>query len=111
MTLFPRSLKGKFHIVFANARQLHLTTYLLSPVAPKYDVYFVDQLSTCVPFLRAISHSPVLFYLHFPDKLLSEGAYEEGKTPSANSGLLKRLYRAPVDWLEEATTRVFSFRI
>ncbi|KIK03979.1 glycosyltransferase family 4 protein [Laccaria amethystina LaAM-08-1] len=100
----PRSLGGKFHILFAHARQLHLTAHLLRPGAPTYDVYFVDQLSTCVPFLRAVGHTRVVFYCHFPDKLLANGAFIEGNLVKKRVGLLKRLYRLPMDWLEEITT-------
>lgn len=35
----------------------------------------------------------VLFYCHFPDQLLTQ-----------RQSVLKRLYRAPLDWLEERTT-------
>ncbi|KAJ7756750.1 mannosyltransferase [Mycena maculata] len=102
---FPRSINGKFHILFAHAKQLHLTLHLLWPWAPKYDVYFVDQLSTCVPFLRAIGRTPVVFYCHFPDKLLANGEFVEGNLKKKRVRLLKRLYRWPMDWLEEVTTR------
>ncbi|KAJ7702438.1 mannosyltransferase [Mycena rosella] len=102
---FPRSIKGKFHILFAHAKQLHLTLHLLWPWAPKYDVYFVDQLSTCVPFLRTIGQTPVVFYCHFPDKLLANGEFVEGNLRKKRVGLLKRIYRYPMDWLEEVTTR------
>lgn len=105
MPPFPRSFKGKLHILLAHARQLHLTTHLLWPGAPKYDVYFVDQLSTCIPLLRALGHTRVLFYCHFPDKLLADGAYIEGRPGKAKAGLLKTVYRFPMDWLEETTTR------
>lgn len=100
---FPRHIKGKFHILFSHAQQLHLTAHLLSPSAPKYDVYFVDQLSTCIPFLRTFAKTRVIFYCHFPDKLLAGGSYVEGKI-QRNGGLLKRLYRIPMDYLEEVTT-------
>ncbi|KAK7688885.1 hypothetical protein QCA50_007576 [Cerrena zonata] len=100
----PRAFKGKFHILFSHARQLHLITHLLGSSVPKYDVYFVDQLSTCIPFLRAFGHTRVVFYCHFPDKLLADGAYVEGKI-QRKGGLLKRIYRFPMDWLEEVTTR------
>ena len=107
---FPRSYKGKFHILFAHARQLHLTRFLLSSQAPEYDVYFVDQLSTCVPFLRLFGRTRVVFYCHFPDKLLANGAFIEGNVIMKHTSLLKRLYRMPMDWLEEATTsKSFSF--
>lgn len=102
---FPRSWKGKLHILFAHARQLHLTRFLLSSCAEGYDVFFVDQLSTCIPFLRILGGKRVVFYCHFPDKLLANGAYVEGKMQRKNFGLLKRIYRYPMDWFEEVTTR------
>ncbi|KAJ7043331.1 mannosyltransferase [Mycena alexandri] len=102
---FPRAIRGKFHILFAHLKQLHLTLHLLWPWAPKYDVYFVDQLSTCVPFLRSIGGTRVVFYGHFPDKLLANGEFVEGNLKKTQVGLLKRIYRFPMDWLEEVTTR------
>ncbi|KAI8999137.1 alpha-1,3-mannosyltransferase ALG2 [Trametes punicea] len=101
---FPRAIRGKLHILFSHARQLHLTCHLLSPSAPSHDVYFVDQLSTCIPFLRIGAHTRVLFYCHFPDKLLADGAYVEGRARPKGS-LLKRIYRLPMDTLEELTTK------
>ncbi|KAK2460689.1 hypothetical protein APHAL10511_007159 [Amanita phalloides] len=94
---FPRSIAGLFHILFAHARQLHLVARLLTPWAPVYHVFFVDQLSTSVPLLRLFARTRVVFYCHFPDKLLA--------SPNRPSGFFKRLYRYPMDWLEEATTR------
>lgn len=35
----------------------------------------------------------ILFYCHFPDQLLT-----------GRVGLAKRLYRMPIDWMEEVTT-------
>ncbi|KAJ3996048.1 alpha-1,3-mannosyltransferase ALG2 [Lentinula boryana] len=107
---FPRAINGKFHILLAHLRQLHLTASLLSPGAPKYDVFFVDQLSTCIPLLRAIGRTRVVFYCHFPDKLLANGEFIEDPISRAQrnmlkGGLLKRIYRYPMDWLEEITTR------
>ncbi|KAF5318021.1 hypothetical protein D9619_012232 [Psilocybe cf. subviscida] len=101
---FPRSLGGKFHILLAHLRQLHLTLRLLLWDAPEHDVYFVDQLSTCVPFLRLLGQTRVVFYCHFPDKLLANGAFVEGNLVRNKAGLLKRLYRLPMDWWEEITT-------
>lgn len=93
--------------MFAHARQLHLTSYLLRPSVPQYDVYFVDQLSTCIPLLRVLAKTRVVFYCHFPDKLLANGEFVEGNVVRNNRGLLKAIYRYPMDWLEEITTREF----
>lgn len=107
---FPRSWRGKFHILLAHCRQLHLTQYLLRSSTPQYDVFFVDQLSTCIPFLRELARTRVVFYCHFPDKLLADGEYVEGEAMRRNAGLLKRLYRFPMDWWEELTTSAPLFR-
>jgi hypothetical protein len=101
---FPRSWKGKFHILFAHARQLHLTRHILRSKPLEYDVFFVDQLSTCIPFLREFTKNRVVFYCHFPDKLLANGEYVEGKNAKKSTGVLKRIYRLPMDWWEEVTT-------
>lgn len=106
---FPRSVGGKFHILCAHTRQLHLITHLLTPWAPRYDVYFVDQLSTCIPFLRMIGNNRVVFYCHFPDKLLANGAFVDGNLVKKQGGLLKRMYRYPMDWLEEVTTSTSAY--
>jgi alpha-1,3/alpha-1,6-mannosyltransferase len=56
--------------------------------------FFVDQLSAGIPLLRLLQPRPrVLFYCHFPDKLLAK-----------KGGLVKALYRAPFDWLESWST-------
>ncbi|KAF9487208.1 glycosyltransferase family 4 protein, partial [Pleurotus eryngii] len=102
---FPQSIHGKFHILFAHARQLHLTLHLLLRRGPSYDVYFVDQLSTCIPFLRTFGKTRVVFYCHFPDKLLANGEFVEGRFANIKGGVLKRLYQIPMDWVEELTTR------
>ncbi|KAI6027968.1 glycosyltransferase family 4 protein [Pisolithus microcarpus] len=102
---FPRPWKGKFHVLFAHARQLHLTKFLLRSRMDQHDVFFVDQLSTCIPLLRRLGGKRVVFYCHFPDKLLANGAFVEGSVQKRNTGILKRIYRYPMDWLEEVTTR------
>ncbi|KAK1832780.1 hypothetical protein QBC39DRAFT_304458 [Podospora conica] len=99
-TLVPPSLLGRFSILCAILRQLHLILHialftseltLLSPTA-----FFIDQLSAGLPLLRLLLPSiPILFYCHFPDLLLARG----------RSSPLKRLYRLPFDRLEEASMR------
>lgn len=90
----PTSLGGKFYIFFANLRQMYLTSKLMiTGKIHNHDLYIVDQLSTCVPFLSAFSvRSRVLFYCHFPDQLLAQ-----------RSTLMKKLYRVPFDLLEQIT--------
>ncbi|KAI5814833.1 hypothetical protein BZA77DRAFT_356053 [Pyronema omphalodes] len=94
-TLIPPNILGRFSILCAILRQLHLTlTLLLSGELSTYDYLFIDQLSACIPLIRIFSPKlAILFYCHFPDYLLA-----------ARKSLVKRLYRIPFDFLEGATT-------
>ncbi len=87
----PTHLFGRFHVLFAMLRMLWVSLYLLLS-GERFDVVFCDQVSVCVPLLRYVGQK-VLFYIHFPDKLLAKP-----------EGALKSLYRAPFDWIEEKTT-------
>lgn len=59
----------------------------------KYDLVVVDQVSACVPILRLFNRK-VLFYCHFPDKLLCV----------ERRSLFKKFYRFFIDLFEEITT-------
>lgn len=61
--------------------------------AGRFDVIFCDLISHTIPFLRLFSRARIIFYCHFPDRLL---------TPPRH--FLYRLYRVPIDRLEELTT-------
>ncbi|KAF9181989.1 Alpha-1,3-mannosyltransferase-like protein [Haplosporangium sp. Z 767] len=96
-TIVPRTLLGRFYIICAILRNLHLALMILRlnssvPDVEKLDIIIVDQLSVSVPFLRW-SGAKILFYCHFPDKLLTK-----------RESFLKKLYRLPVDLIEEVTT-------
>jgi len=88
----PRHIFGKFHAVFAYLRMIYLALAFLFTVGSQYPVIFCDQVSACLPVLRCGS-AKVIFYCHFPDQLLA-----------MRKSLLKHIYRAPIDWVEEKTT-------
>lgn len=94
-TIVPPNILGRFSILCAILRQLHLALILTSSGELKdYDWVFVDQLSACIPLLRvAAPHLQILFYCHFPDYLLAP-----------RKSLVKSLYRIPFDWFEAVTT-------
>lgn len=115
-TIFPAHVFGRFHILMAALRQLHLTVSLLSELGsrdtpadqkstvenPKQDdIFIVDQLPACVPFLKTFGRARdscrqrILFYCHFPDQLLARR--DEG---GSLLRLAKQLYRFPFDWFE-----------
>jgi alpha-1,3/alpha-1,6-mannosyltransferase len=85
---------GKLPI--AIMKNLWLSLWLVAKVLWQneiVDVFVVDQLSVSIPLLR-ITGVKVLFYCHFPDKLLSP-----------RKSILKQIYRLPLDLVEEITTR------
>jgi alpha-1,3/alpha-1,6-mannosyltransferase len=90
----PRSLFGKGHIFFAMLRSIYLA-FILWFFRYRFDAIIVDQMSYSIIILRELC-SKVIFYCHFPDKLLSK-----------KSGMLKTLYRLPFDFIEEITTRIY----
>lgn len=89
----PRSLLGRCHALCAYIRMIYLAMYMVFFSRIDYDLAFCDQISACIPVLRLKRKTKILFYCHFPDMLLTD-----------RKSLLKRLYRAPIDWLEEKTT-------
>ncbi|WWD07777.1 hypothetical protein V865_005881 [Kwoniella europaea PYCC6329] len=121
----PRSLTSTvpLTIVFSILRSLLLSILLIlsihwpepavffNPLAPlkPFNVFIVDQQSVSIPLIRLMTGTRVVFYCHFPDKLLS-GGWEinidenEKRVERKKTGLLKRLYRWPIDKLEEFTT-------
>ncbi|TIB32308.1 hypothetical protein E3P84_02573 [Wallemia ichthyophaga] len=124
---FPRSFWGYLHIVSAIVRQIHLAILLMISITlsiiispnmsfsvwykptQRYDVILVDQLSAAIPLLRLWLKTPVVFYCHFPDKLLASGSIApvsgDGKTIyPAQMSTLKQLYRIPMDRFEEFST-------
>ena len=88
----PRSLFGRAVALCSVVRMLYIALALCCVFARVADVIFCDGVSAPVPLLRL--RAPVLFYCHFPDKLLVTRA----------RSALTRAYRLPLDWLEEATT-------
>ncbi|KAM8967634.1 alpha-1,3/1,6-mannosyltransferase ALG2 [Pelodytes ibericus] len=90
----PRSLFGRCHALCAYIRMIFLALYIIFLSGEEFDVVFCDQVSACIPFFKwTRNRKNVLFYCHFPDQLLTQRA-----------SFLKRIYRKPIDWLEEKTT-------
>ncbi|KAG2446848.1 hypothetical protein HYH02_008005 [Chlamydomonas schloesseri] len=98
---FPRHFGGRLMALCAYIRcvlvALHIawrTLWSPRPDTAPYDVIIADQVAVVVPVVRALMpRSRVLFYCHFPDLLLTQ-----------RKSLLKRLYRAPLDYVEELST-------
>ncbi|CAK4139444.1 unnamed protein product [Aphanomyces euteiches] len=89
----PRTIFGRLYAFCAFLRMVYITLRLFLGEWDT-DIFFLDQVSLPIPLLRAYFGKPVYFYGHYPDKLLC----------TDRRSLLKRLYRLPLDSIEETTT-------
>ncbi|KAL7298504.1 hypothetical protein TKK_0008284 [Trichogramma kaykai] len=87
----PRHIFGKFFAFCAYMRMMWAALYIILQ-SDRPDIVFCDLVSVCIPLLK-LRIPAVIFYCHHPDQLLT--TYESK---------LKRLYRAPLNYLEEITT-------
>ncbi|KAJ3707009.1 hypothetical protein LUZ61_010714 [Rhynchospora tenuis] len=88
----PRHILYRFHAVCAYIRCIFVALCVVF-LWSSFDVILVDQVSVVIPLLRIKRTTKVLFYCHFPDLLLAK-----------HTTMLRKLYRKPIDMIEEATT-------
>ncbi|KAL5697426.1 hypothetical protein ACHQM5_030742 [Ranunculus cassubicifolius] len=91
-SFLPRHVFYRFHAVCAYLRCLFVAICVLLKWS-SFDVVLADQVSVVVPLLKIKKSMKVVFYCHFPDLLLAK-----------HTTALRRIYRKPIDMLEEATT-------
>ncbi|KAG0467992.1 hypothetical protein HPP92_017320 [Vanilla planifolia] len=91
-SFFPRHIFYRFHAVCAYLRCIFVALFMLFK-QPSFDIILADQVSVVVPLLKLARSTKVIFYCHFPDLLLAE-----------HTTWLRRVYRKPIDLLEETTT-------
>lgn len=87
----PRHIFGHFFALCAYIRMIYAAICILF-LRDRPEIVFCDIISVCIPILK-LRIPYVIFYCHFPDRLLS-----------SPGGLWKSMYRAPLDYLEEYTT-------
>ncbi|KAJ9153492.1 hypothetical protein P3X46_026923 [Hevea brasiliensis] len=91
-SFLPRHIFYRLHAVCAYLRCIFVAICLLF-LWPSFDVILVDQVSVVIPLLKLKKSAKVVFYCHFPDLLLAQ-----------HTTFLRRLYRKPIDFVEEITT-------
>lgn len=92
----PMSILGKLYIICSFLRQLWLVwTLIFNGQLAQKDLIIIDQLSYCIPIIQRFKNpkAKVLFYCHFPDKLLA-----------SHEGSLRKVYRSLWDYIEEKST-------
>lgn len=91
--IFPATIFGK-GTAFCSLIRMFLASLYVVLFGGKFDYIIVDQVSAILPIFWLAS-GKVIFYCHYPDQLLC----------TERSGLLKRLYRAVLDKIEEIGLR------
>ncbi|GAB6029297.1 Alpha-1,3-mannosyltransferase-like protein [Chamberlinius hualienensis] len=91
----PRSVFGYCYALCAYIRMIYAALYVVifSNLSQDLELIICDQISACIPFMKLFTYAKIMFYCHFPDQLLTDR-----KTN------LKKVYRVPIDWLEEKST-------
>ncbi|KAJ8673391.1 hypothetical protein QAD02_004653 [Eretmocerus hayati] len=87
----PRHICGRFFALCAYIRMMWAALYIILQ-KDRPEIVFCDLVSACIPILK-LRIPLVVFYCHHPDQLLT--TYESQ---------LKKIYRAPINYLEEITT-------
>ena len=91
----PRHIFGRLYALFAYIRMIYVAFYLIFVSKFNPDIIFCDQVSACIPVLKLRRKARIMFYCHFPDLLLTK-----------RRNILKKIYRKPIDWIEEKTTGI-----
>lgn len=91
-SFLPRHVFYRFHALCAYLRCIFVALCVLF-LWPSFDVILADQVSVVIPLLKLKKSMKVVFYCHFPDLLLAH-----------HTTVLRRLYRKPIDFVEEITT-------
>ncbi|MQL94674.1 hypothetical protein Taro_027340 [Colocasia esculenta] len=91
-SFIPRHIFHHFHAVCAYIRCIFVALCVLF-MWPCFDVILADQVSAVIPLMKIKRSTKIVFYCHFPDLLLAK-----------HTTLLRRIYRKPIDMIEEATT-------
>ncbi|KAL6494137.1 hypothetical protein OROGR_032046 [Orobanche gracilis] len=93
----PRHFFYRLHAICAYLRCIFVALCVLF-LYPSFDIIIADQVSVFIPLMKMKRPSKVIFYCHFPDMLLAQ-----------RTTLLRRIYRKPIDFVEEITTGLFLF--
>jgi|SRR5581483_9269435 alpha-1,3/alpha-1,6-mannosyltransferase len=92
-TVFPDHLFQRARIPCNVARMSTLAAG--AALGGRFDVVFSDLIPHAIPALKLLSRAKILYYCHYPDRRIGE-----------TMNLRRRLYRAPLDRLEEAGLRL-----
>mmetsp|Transcript_25581 Transcript_25581/g.101008 ORF Transcript_25581/g.101008 Transcript_25581/m.101008 type:complete len:171 (+) Transcript_25581:374-886(+) len=103
----PRTLAGKFKALLTSIQCMYIAIYLCFFCRTSFDVAVCDIVS--LPnVIFWLFRKPVVFYCHFPDKLLARTLQVDARGHAKTSPPVQKLYRFGVDLLEEYSMRFAS---
>ena len=102
-SFIPATIGGMVTALCSSIRMLYLSFWTIR-FHSDADIIVMDVLPTSIPLLTLFSKAGILFYCHFPDKLLTRDTVngEPTETISQRSSL-RNQYRNLLDSLEELT--------
>jgi alpha-1,3/alpha-1,6-mannosyltransferase len=92
-TIFPDHLFQRARIPCNVARMSTLAAG--AALSGRFDIVFCDLIPHAIPAVKLFSRAKILYYCHYPDRRIGE-----------TMNLRRRLYRTPLDLLEEAGLRL-----
>lgn len=102
-SFIPVNVFGYGTVFFSTIRMLYLS-FIAKWTFPNADVFVLDVLPTPIPFLVWSRAKSVIYYCHFPDKLLTRDTVNGiliGKRKKSLKNTLKGWYRNVMDSVEE----------
>jgi alpha-1,3/alpha-1,6-mannosyltransferase len=101
----PQNVLGVGTALCSSIRMLYLSYWTAKCFGRTADCIVLDVLPTAIPFLTTWVHGGILYYCHFPDKLLTRdtvnGEVADGQELQRSS--LRSWYRNGMDEIEEST--------
>lgn len=100
----PQNILGVGTALCSSIRMLYLSYWTARHFGTTADCIMLDVLPTAIPFLTTWVRSGILFYCHFPDKLLTRDTVNGEPTDAVGQrSWLRNLYRNLLDGAEEST--------
>ena len=117
----PSNIFGVGTALCSTIRLLYLSFWTAKRYGTKADMLVLDVLPTPIPFLTTWCHSGILYYCHFPDKLLTrdtvngevpvESSLQQQHTTAsaASESLLSSMRTWYRDWLDETEEKSMEY--
>ncbi len=110
-SFIPINIFGYGTVFFSTIRMLYIS-FMARIMFPNADVFVLDVLPTPIPFLIWSGVQSVIYYCHFPDKLLTRDTVNGeigiatiqqrgGERRTSFKNILKKMYRNVMDTVEE----------